>query len=141
MQDDRLSLSVINPLLNLRSPRRVPIGFNSREGQGEELAANVSISAGVSAAQWPQIATSVGDTLARLDRLSEALGYFQMALSLERAEPVRKKLNDEISEARDRLSREQTNLSRAPILHQALEQQSAVRPKLVQTAETGGQKP
>ena len=146
LREDQLSLAAINPFLNLRYPGRVPDGNDSEENQGTQ--SNVNIPAGLPAAQWPQIAASVGEAMARLDRLSDALRYLGIALKLERAAPRLKELNDEIALARGQLRREETNLLRAPILHEALEQQRVVRPRLVVQAasppaatERGGQKP
>jgi tetratricopeptide (TPR) repeat protein len=147
LREDQLSLAVINPFLNLRYPGGPPNRFISEENQGAE--ANVNIPAGLTAAQWPEIAASVGETMARLDRLNDALRYLNAALRLERAAPRLKELNDEIVLARGQLRREETNLARAPILHEALEQQRVVRPRLVAqqaapppaAAERGGQKP
>ena len=88
--------------------------------------------------------------MARIDRLNEAVRYLAVAVRFEKAAPRLKELNEELSAARAQLRREETNLARAPILHEALEQQRVVRPKLIAqqqaaapaaaTPERGGQK-
>jgi len=129
LREDQLSLAVINPFLNLRYPGGLPNRFISEENQGSE--SNVNIPAGLIAEQWPEIAASVGEAMARLDRLSDALRYLNAAQRLERAAPRLKELNDQITLVRGQLRREETNLARAPILHEALEQQRVVRPRLI----------
>jgi hypothetical protein len=149
LRQDEFSLAAINPFLNLEYPGGVPRRFISEENPGAESAANIP--AGVSTAQWPEVAASIGETMARLDRWSDALRYLNAAAKAERAAPRLKQLNEEIASARRALRREETNLARAPILHEALEQQRVVRPRLVaqQAAppaaaaapERGGRKP
>ena len=128
LQQDKLSLAAISTFLNLRySPAAA--SYAAEESQNTEIALDVP--AGVPGAQWPAIAARVGDALARLDRLSDALRYFASAAKFERFATRRKELNAKITVTRVQLRREETNLTRAPILHEALEQQRIVRPRLV----------
>jgi tetratricopeptide (TPR) repeat protein len=144
LQEDPFSLAAISPLLNLRYPRSTAAGYRFDENQG--VPSNVNIPAGVSARQWPLITASIGDAMTRLDHLSEALPYFETALKLERVAPRRTQLIGKITAVQSRLRREEANQARAPILHEALEQQRLVRPRLVAqdvtpAAQTGGQRP
>jgi hypothetical protein len=72
----------------------------------------------------------------RLNRLNEALPYFQLAQKLEKT-PVRlKEIKGEISAVKVQLRRERLNLARQPILHADLEQDRLVRQRLVAQAAT-----
>jgi hypothetical protein len=78
--------------------------------------------------QQAQIAQAVGLTLARLNRLGEALAYMQVALNLEKMQPRRKEIAAELADIRVQLRRQQLNAARQPILHADLEQARAVVP-------------
>jgi hypothetical protein len=84
--------------------------------------------------------------MVRLQRWSEALSYLQLAQKLEKAPAQRKEITSKFAEVRSVLRRERLNLARQPILHQDLEQDRVVRPRLVARAAppakasaTGGQ--
>jgi cellulose synthase operon protein C len=77
---------------------------------------------------------SVGNALERLERLNEAAGYLQAAQKLEKAPAVRKAITAELLEVQARLRREKSNRARQPILHEELEQNRLVRPRLVARA-------
>ncbi len=98
--------------------------------------------------QQAQIVLSVGEAMVRLGRLSEALPYFSLAQKLEKAPARQKAIIGRISEVRAELRRQRLNLVRQPILHEPLEQDRLVRPRLVAqavapagAAGTGGEKP
>jgi hypothetical protein len=73
--------------------------------------------------------------MSRLNRLSEALSYFQMAHDVERIPARRKEIGGEIANVKARLRRQQANAERQPILHADLEQDRIVRPRLVARTE------
>ncbi len=132
-RQDQLSLVAIYPILNLRNRGFAPSQIVAEEDQGG--VSNVASPAGATPAgipppEWPQIAASIAEAMSRLDRFNEAVRYFGIAIKLERAAPRLKELNVEIASARAQQRREETNLARAPILHEALEQQRVVRPRL-----------
>jgi hypothetical protein len=86
--------------------------------------------------------------MVRLHRWSEALPYLQVAQRLEKAAARRKEVIGKLAEVRTVLRRERLNLARQPILHQELEQDRVVRPRLVartatpaKASATGGEKP
>jgi len=82
-------------------------------------------------AQKARLAVSLAAVLIRLDQLKQALPYLNLARKLEKAPSRRREVNSTIADVRARLSRRQANLSRAPILHEALEQDRLVRPRLL----------
>ena len=67
----------------------------------------------------------------RLNRLDEALRYLQVARQLEKAPARRKEIGNMITEVSARLRRQRLNAARQPILHEALEQDRLVRPRIV----------
>ncbi|MGA9798861.1 MAG: hypothetical protein WBQ68_07610, partial [Terriglobales bacterium] len=72
-----------------------------------------------------------GELLIRLNRLDEASRYLRTASQLEKEPALRKKIGSEIAEVRVRLNRHRLNAARQPILHEALEQDRLVRPRLL----------
>ncbi|HVS74727.1 MAG TPA: hypothetical protein VHE23_04815 [Candidatus Acidoferrales bacterium] len=99
-------------------------------------------------AQQAKIAFAVGDAMARLGRLDEAIPYLDLAQKLEKSAARRKEIAGKISDLRTRLRRQQLNLARQPILHEALEQDRVVRPRLItraappaRTTRKGGARP
>jgi hypothetical protein len=88
-------------------------------------------------AQQAQVAGTLAEVLIRLDRLSEALPYLDIARRLEKAPDRRKKISAQIADVRAQLRRQQLNAARQPILHEALEQDRLVRPRLLARAVPG----
>ena len=89
----------------------------------------------------------IGDTMSRLGRLTDALSYYQNARSLETSATVQKALSRKIAETKSVLGIVRENAARQPILHEALEQDRVVRPRLLArdapptTSQKGGVKP
>ena len=81
------------------------------------------------------VAWSVGSVMSRLNRLSEALSYLQIAQNSEKARTRRKEISGEIARVKAVLHRQEVNAARQPILHADLEQDRVVRPRLVARAE------
>jgi hypothetical protein len=67
----------------------------------------------------------------RLNRLDDALRYLRVAQKLETAPAPGKEISSAITEVRVRLRRQRLNAARQPILHEALEQDRLVRPRLL----------
>ena len=82
-------------------------------------------------AQQAQVAITLGELMIRLNRMDEALRYLQVARRLEKAPTRRKEISKMITDVSDRLRRQRLNAARQPILHEALEQDRLVRPRLV----------
>ncbi len=74
--------------------------------------------------------------MVRLQRSNEALTYLQLAQNLEKVPARRKEITGKLTEVRSELRRERLNLARQPILHQDLEQDRVVRPRLVARVAT-----
>jgi tetratricopeptide (TPR) repeat protein len=100
----------------------------------------------ISRAEQARIAAMVGDTMIRLDRFDESLPYLRSAQRLETSTSVRKELARDIADVRESLRVRRINESRQPLLHEPLEQDRIVRPRLAThavhrnpTPQKGGQ--
>ena len=69
--------------------------------------------------------------MARVGRFPEALSYYQTARNLETSAENRKQLNRKIADMKSVLKIQRENAARQPLLHEALEQDRVVRPKLL----------
>ena len=69
--------------------------------------------------------------MARLGRRADALSYYQNARSFESSAAIRKALAIKIASTKSSLKIQQENAARQPILHEALEQDRVVRPRVV----------
>jgi cellulose synthase operon protein C len=81
--------------------------------------------------QRAQIVRSLGELMIRLDRLDESLRYLRIARKLEKVPARRNEISSTIAEVSARLRRQRLNAARQPILHEALEQDRLVRPRLL----------
>jgi len=85
----------------------------------------------LSPAQRARVSQLIGDTMWQVGRLQDALPYYQSARSLETADSSRKTLSRKIADIRSVLRIQQENAARRPLLHEALEQDRVVRPRLL----------
>jgi tetratricopeptide (TPR) repeat protein len=144
MQSNEYALGVMEPLFKTQFLRAsVPdatslgaedekvTGSDSEEDPGDESTAPGPASSRVSRAQQAQVAQMIGDTMVRLDRIADAVSYYQSAWKLESAPAVRKQLSRKIADAKASLRIQQQNAARQPILHEPLEQDRLVRPQLI----------
>jgi hypothetical protein len=76
----------------------------------------------------------IGDAMGRLGRFADALSYYQTARRSEISPAVRKTLKRKIADTRTVLRMQYQNAGRQPLLHEALEQDRVVRPRLVARA-------
>ncbi len=104
------------------------------EAGDQETPAQACAAAKLSPAEQAQISLAVANALVRLHRWSEAPPYLQAAQKLEKAPARRKEIAVKLAEVKTVLRRERLNLARQPILHQELEQDRVVRPRLVERA-------
>ncbi|HSY91887.1 MAG TPA: hypothetical protein VK812_10980 [Candidatus Binatus sp.] len=121
------------------------------EGEDSDDRAHVPATAAekFSRAQQAQVAQMIGDTMMRLSRLADAVAYYGSARRLESSPAVRKSLARKIVQAKSALRIQQQNAARQPLLHEALEQDRVVRPRLLarvtptvkSAAAQGGVKP
>lgn len=142
MRSDEFARGVIEPLLLRqflnRAPPAVPRGeeaITSSDDESDSDAGTASTQAQspfkLPASQQAQVARSLGELMARLNRLDEALRYLAIARKLETAPDRRKEISGTITDTSARLRRQQLNAARQPILHEALEQDRLVRPRLL----------
>ena len=139
-KSDEFARGAVEPLLGQQLFSRVaPVAHDENEiiGSDEGDAEQVEQPAETSArfklpiAQQAQVAWTLSEVLIRLDRLDEALPYLQTARRLEKAPTRREQIGRTITDVRARLRRQQLNAARQPILHEALEQDRLVRPRLL----------
>jgi cellulose synthase operon protein C len=77
-----------------------------------------------------QVAEMIGDTMMRLNRVADALSYYQTARRLQSAPAARRTLLRKVASAKAQLRIERENAARQPLLHEALEQDRLVRPQI-----------
>ncbi|MGC2182598.1 MAG: hypothetical protein WA637_04910 [Terriglobales bacterium] len=140
LHSDEFARAVIEPLL-----RRQFLSSISRpvSRQGDQMvdanndAADENVSGPMDdafklpAAQQAKVAIALGELMIRLNRMDEALRYLQVAHHLEKAPARGSEISKMITDVSDRLRRQRLNAARQPILHEALEQDRLVRPRLV----------
>jgi predicted Zn-dependent protease len=143
-QSNEYALGVMEPLFQTQFLRTyVPergaagaeeeqiISSGDEEDASDESSAPANAAARLSRAQQAQVAQMIGDTMIRLNRLADAVSYYQTARQLETAAAVRKTLYRKITEVKASLRIQQQNAARQPILHEPLEQDRVVRPQLI----------
>jgi len=137
---DGYALGILEPLLQTQFLRNPAVENSDDEDQisgsvDEEENKNdtnfLSAAGGqLSRIQAAQLAQMIADAMSRQGRLGEALSYYQTARTIGTS-PLRKVLADKIAETKSTLSIELENASRQPLLHEALEQDRVVRPRLL----------
>ena len=85
-------------------------------------------------AQQARVAQTIGETMARLNRLPDAVSYFEIARRFQISAMARKDLARKIADLKATLRIQQQNAARQPLLHEALEQNRVVRPRLLARA-------
>ncbi len=104
---------------------------NEEEDSDDEPNVAPTAAAKLSRAQQAQVAHLIGDTMSRLNRLADAAAYYDSARRVESSPAARKILLRKITEAKAALRIQHLNAARQPLLHEALEQDRVVRPKLL----------
>lgn len=89
------------------------------------------IKARLTVAQQAQIAYTGSEVLMRLGRWNDALRYLESARKLEKSPRRLKEIAKKLADVRGRLRRQRENLTRQPVLHDALEQDRIVRPRIL----------
>jgi hypothetical protein len=144
---DEYALGIMEPLLEtrfLRSQVAEPVGeeeqiissrddgsHDDEEESDDQPNAQARPVAKLSRAQEAQVAQMIGDTMSRLNRLADAVAYYDSAHRMESSAGVRKALQRKVTEARATLRIQGQNASRQPLLHEPLEQDRVVRPRLL----------
>ncbi|HKT88373.1 MAG TPA: hypothetical protein VJQ59_08050, partial [Candidatus Sulfotelmatobacter sp.] len=138
---DNYALGIIEPLFETQFLRNQPstaeneeeeIVSSGSEDEETPLESNIRGAADeeLSRARQAQVAEMIADTMKRLDRYNDALSYYQTARNLQTAASPRQSLARRIAEMKLILRIEHENAAREPILHEALEQDRVVRPRL-----------
>ncbi|HKV77206.1 MAG TPA: hypothetical protein VJP02_03660 [Candidatus Sulfotelmatobacter sp.] len=141
-KSDNYGLAVIEPLFQTQYLRPdVPQATSEEEqivssGEDEDESGNDSNSLysgeeQLSPAQRARVLKLIADTMARVGRFPDALSYYQTARNLETSAENHKQLNRRIAEMKSILNIQHQNAARQPLLHEALEQDRVVRPKLL----------
>jgi predicted Zn-dependent protease len=135
------ALAVMEPLLQTQFLRsHVPengseeeqmLSLGDEKEDGEAPSAPAPAAVKVSRAQDAGVAQTIGDTMSRAGRLADALSYYQTARQLEPSPAVRKNLLRKIAEMKSALRILHQNAARQPLLHEALEQDRVVLPRLL----------
>jgi len=108
------------------------ISSGSEEEQGDDQPNALASPAGkLSRAQQADVAQMIAGTMSRLNRLSDAVSYYESARRMESSPAVRKVLLRKIVDTKAALQVQQQNAARQPLLHEALEQDRVVRPQLL----------
>ena len=156
MQAYEQALSTLEPVFHAGfQPREPEVNMDEEILTSEEQEEESDTHAGVpgsggllSRAQTARIAQMVGDTMIHLNRFSDAFPYYNMARGAESSATARKELARKIADVRETLRIQRLNTTRRPVLHEALEQDRVVRPRLIARASPeakpavkGGRKP
>ena len=146
MHADEFAIEVLGPLLRTQftgSPARSTpdsedeqiIGSDDDEGtESDDSSTTATLSPRLSRAQQAQVAQMIGETMARLNRLSDAVSYLEIARRSQTSLPDRKDLARKIADLKAALRIQHQNAARQPLLHEALEQERIVRPRLLARA-------
>ena len=81
--------------------------------------------------QQARLAQLIGDTMIRVGRFADALSYYQTARTSEVNPSARKTLQRKIADVKNTVRIQDENAARQPLLHEALEQDRVVRPRLL----------
>ena len=114
---------------------------SSSDDNGEQGVSPTTVASKLTRSQQIQVAQTLGEILLRLKRPSEALPYFRTARRLETATANRRLLDRRIADLKTLLRVQQQNAARQPVLHEALEQDRIVRPRLLARAAPAGSLP
>jgi len=144
---DALALAVIQPVFHQYTQTYIApsaeeqiVGVDENDSEdADDNGPTILSSAKLSRSQQIQVAQTLGDIMLRLQRPNEALPYFQTARHLETTPANRKALDKKIADLKALGRIQQQNAARQPILHQALEQDRIVRPRLVARATSATQ--
>jgi hypothetical protein len=139
---DEYALAIIEPLFQTQFLRNDVSGRGDEEDQlanssyeDEETDDSPNVlatrSLKLSRAQQVQVARMIGDAMARLNRFSDATAYYENARRMENSPAVRESLLRKIADTKAVVRIQHQNAARQPILHEALEQDRVVRPKLM----------
>jgi hypothetical protein len=138
LHQDELALASIAQLLQTGAVARVSqetppdddvLAASEESDANEENTAN-GLSPALPTSQQAQFAHEVAVVMLRLERLEQAELYLRSAQKLEKSPIELKRISAELADVRTRLRRQHLNATRWPVLHQPLEQDRLVRPRI-----------
>jgi len=144
-QSDNYGLAIIEPLFQTQyfHPEVQQAGSEEEQivssGEDEDESGGESNVLGsgeeqLSPAQRGRVVKLIADTMVRVGRLPDALSFYHTARSIEASVENRKLLNRRIADIESILKMQRDNAARQPLLHEALEQDRVVRPRLLARA-------
>jgi hypothetical protein len=101
------------------------------ENNDDEANTPAAVTTKLSHAQQADVEQMLGDTMSRLNRLDDAVAFYDSARRVETSPATRKVLLRKIADAKAALRIQRQNAARQPLLHEALEQDRVVRPQLL----------
>jgi len=139
LQQDDLAMASIAQLLRTIAVSRTSqenatdedVLAASEEGDSDEGTSAAGLAPALPASQQAQIAQEVAIVMTRLERLDQAEAYLKTAQKLEKSAVELKRISAQLADVRTRLRRQRLNAARRPALHEALEQDRLVRPRLL----------
>jgi len=139
LQQDDLAMASIAQLLRTIAVSRTSqenatdedVLAASEEGDSDEETSAAGLAPALPASQQAQIAQEVAIVMTRLERLDQAEAYLKTAQKLEKSAVELKRISAQLADVRTRLRRQRLNAARRPALHEALEQDRLVRPRLL----------
>ena len=143
LHKDALALAVIQPLFQqfaqayiaAREEKQIVSDGTTSDDDDEQVWVATTVAQKLTRSQQIQVAQELGEILLHLKRAPEALAYFQTARRLETAAANRRLLGKKIADVKVQLRIQEQNAARQPILHEALEQDRIVRPRLIARAK------
>jgi hypothetical protein len=149
LRSDEFAVAILEPLLQRQflgsvapsaadsEEEQIISSDNDQENESEPRNIAIKPSLKISRAREAQLAQTIGETMIRLNRLSDAASYFEVARRLEDSPELRRESRRKIADLRAALRMQQQNALRQPLLHEALEQDRTVRPRLLARAAPG----
>ncbi len=149
LRSDEFAVGVLEPQLQKQflgsatvsgaeyEEEQITASDNDEADESESTNSAIPQPAKFSRAQQAQLAQMVGDVMTRLNRLAEAVSYFEVARRLADSPELRKESRRKIADLKAILRMQQQNAGRHPLLHEALEQDRIVRPRLLARSAPG----
>jgi cellulose synthase operon protein C len=143
VRSDEIALGALEPLLtrflgrfsaSVDEEEEIVSSEAPEETNNDDSTTPAVAASALSRVQRAQVGKMIGDAMVRLNRLSDAVPYFENARQSESSAPARKELNRKIADAKATLRLQRQNAARQPLLHEALEQDRVVRPRLLARA-------
>jgi cellulose synthase operon protein C len=143
-RQDEMALTVIQPVFHqftggytsVSAEEQIIGGDENTDASEDDNQTPVLSSTKLSRLQQIEVAQTLGEIMLRLKRPNEALPYFQTARRLETAPANRRVLDKKIADLKGLIRIQQQNAARQPVLHDALDQDRIVRPRLIARAAT-----